>query len=230
MDRLHAIPLKHFPYSESSVIVKCYTQEMGLISVLCRGVKKRSGRKSGQLPLLQPKLLEAKKSPKSDLFVLTDSSSLGVFDSCSENPRKIALTFFVSNVAYNLLQPEMSVPGLFDFFGKFMSRLETQSVISNIHFTFLNQVALLLGIAPANNYAENRAFFDIPSAAFVDGNENHICFSKCLGVDLDDFSSIQLSSKEKSTAIEIWEKYFSYHLGYYRPSQSLPVLVQLFSD
>ena len=229
MERLHGVILKTFPYSESSKVVKCFTKEKGLISILARGVKKKT-KNQPQLNLLQPCIFEVSKSPKSDLHLLKEVSSIAVFDSCTSNPIKIAIQFFVADFSYSLLQSDLSIDGLFEYYTRFISTLESNQNISNIHFAFINQMVSFLGIQPQNNYSEAKTQFDLPLGCFQSGEKLDAYFSRSLSIDLSNFYSVKLNKQEKSWSLELWEKYFSYHLGYYRPNQSLPVLVQLFSD
>ena len=128
------------PYSESSVVVKVFTRQLGVRSYIIKGVRGRGGRvkrklgdQSGaNLSLLQPLTcldMVVYNNEKTDLNYIKElsprhSSTVSSFHSLSlpltpsHSPIENALRFFMTEVLYKALREAEPMPALFDYIEK----------------------------------------------------------------------------------------------------------------
>ncbi len=177
------------PYSESSVVVKVFTRQLGVRSYIIKGVRGRGGRvkrklgdQSGaNLSLLQPLTcldMVVYNNEKTDLNYIKElsprhSSTVSSFHSLSlpsHSPIENALRFFMTEVLYKALREAEPMPALFDYIEKINTQTLKQSntqAISHLPISFLLTVARHLGIEPLDNYSPRESFFDLQEGRFV---------------------------------------------------------------
>ncbi len=178
------------PYSESSVVVKVFTRQLGVRSYIIKGVRGRGGRikrklgdQSGaKLSLLQPLSsldMVVYNNEKTDLNYIKElsprhSSTVSSFHSLSlpvtpsHSPIENALRFFMTEVLYKALREAEPMPALFDYVESSNSSLSTfHFPLSTFPISFLLTVARHLGIEPLDNYSFREPLFDLQEGRFV---------------------------------------------------------------
>ena len=165
------IVLHTVPYSESSVVVKVFTRQLGMRSYIIKGVRGNRGRV--KLNMLQPLscldmvVYDNHKSTLNHVkeISLRYSSPLTPHSSLlTEN----ALRFFMTEVLYKALREEEPLPDLFDYVEYINSQLSTfNHQLSFLPITFLLNVARYLGISPLDNYSVSAPLFDLQEGRYI---------------------------------------------------------------
>jgi len=157
------------PYSESSVVVKVFTRQLGVRSYIIKGVRGRGGRVKQNL--LQPLTcldMVVYNNEKTDLNYVKELSQLlshSATQPLSYSPTQNALRFFMTEVLYKALREAEPMPALFDYVESINSSLLTHH--SSLPITFLLTVARHLGIEPFDNYCTREPLFDLQEGRFV---------------------------------------------------------------
>ena len=111
-----AIVLSSIPYSESSLICKLYTEELGLKSYIVRSAKKKnSPTPTSHFQSLNIIEFEAYNSLKSQLDTIKTSSLILENQDLRFSIVKNALTFFVAEVVHLSLKEANPNKELFDY-------------------------------------------------------------------------------------------------------------------
>jgi DNA repair protein RecO (recombination protein O) len=170
------------PYSESSVVVKVFTRQLGLRSYIIKGVRGRGGRvKQNLLQPLSSLDMVVYDNPRTELNYIKElsprnpsdvlsSHSLSLPLTPSHSPIENALRFFMTEVLYKALREAEPMPALFDYIDEINTQTLTQSsnqAISHLPISFLLTVARHLGIEPLDNYSSREPLFDLQEGRFV---------------------------------------------------------------
>jgi len=163
------------PYSESSVVVKVFTRQLGVRSYIIKGVRGRGGRVKQNL--LQPLVcldMVVYNNEKNDLNHIKEISprhpstvSYSPSLSPTQSPMENALRFFMTEVLYKALREAEPMPALFDYVENAPVACCSAVDIANFPIAFLLTVARHLGIEPLDNYSHREPFFDLQEGCFV---------------------------------------------------------------
>lgn len=157
------------PYSESSVIAKVFTRQLGLRSYIIKGVRGRSGRvKQNLLQPLSSLDMVVYDNPKTDLNYVKELSPRHPYNHAitqsHNNAINNALRFFFTEVLYKALREAEPLPALWDY----VDDMEAQCNASpHTPILFLLTVARHLGIEPLDNYSHREPLFDLQEGHFV---------------------------------------------------------------
>ena len=154
------------PYSESSVVAKVFTRQLGLRSYIIKGVRGRGGRvKQNMLQPLSNLDMVVYNNEKTDLNYIKEISPRNI---STYQPANVsienALRFFMTEVLYKALREAEPMPALWDY----VESVETQSEASpHTPICFLLTVARHLGIEPRDNYCPREPYFCLEAGQFV---------------------------------------------------------------
>lgn len=164
-----ALVLHTTAYSETSVIAKIFTRQLGVRSYILKGVRKGGSRTKQNL--LQPLSyldLVVYNNPKTQINYLKEiaphrdaqpGAALGALDEMSRH----ALRFFMTELLYKTLREEEPMPDLFDYV---VDLLNVQGSVAHIPVTFMLSVSRHLGIEPLDNYSVREPLFDLLAGRF----------------------------------------------------------------
>lgn len=170
------------PYSESSVVVKVFTRQLGLRSYIIKGVRGNRGRvKQNLLQPLSALDMVVYNNEKTDLNYIKELSPRHPvsLSSMPDSQHSIALRFFMTEVLYKALREAEPMPALFDYVDEVtgslsapMTELDSSNQSSSpsvphLPIAFLLTVARHLGIEPLDNHSHREPFFDLQEGRFV---------------------------------------------------------------
>ena len=109
--RTSGIILHKIPYSESSVILKTYTRESGLISLMAKGAKRPKSKFRGLLDLFTEYELLYREKNNNTIITLQEASFEKQFTNIAKNIQKQSLAnIFLEIYLRHLYGPEQSAP------------------------------------------------------------------------------------------------------------------------
>ena len=231
-----AIVLSKINYSETSLIVRCYTQCDGIKSYLIKGGKQgRKGNKNTALfqPLQQLEITAHHKI-KSGLTIPKSVKISKPYQTIPFHMDKIAIVLFLSEVLSSALREEEANKSLFHYLISSLSWFDMQNDVSNFHIFFLLSLTKHLGFFPDlgdKNYPyfdmENGCFRAQKSTQLNDDHETISILKTFLGTNFDTLGEVLLSSKERKKLLELLMQYYQIHLqGFSRP-KSLNILHEI---
>jgi DNA repair protein RecO (recombination protein O) len=162
-----AIILKTYPYGDSGLIVKMFTEQLGLMSFLAMGVKKSNSKNAHSLfmPLQLVEIVFYKKESEQ----LQKIKEVAVYYQPNDKyilPQKMGIVMFMSEVIIKSVHEHHIDEKLYVYLDKVIKELDEVSQISNFPIKFLTDLLNLLGVKPKLNYSEEYCYFNIHDGHF----------------------------------------------------------------
>ena len=233
-----AIVLSSIKYGETSLIIKCYTQEEGVKSYLIRGVlkPKKKGIKAAHFqPLTQLKII-ANHNTKNTLNSIKEVHVIHPYKSIHINIVKQSVVLFLSEVLANSIQEEEQNLALYEYLETAFIWLDLHDKVANFHLLFLLNLTGFLGFYP-DTLEIHKKGFDLLEGTFSDSiheknvisNNDFYQFKKLLGIIFDTLENVAYSKDERQLVLQVIIQYFKLHLDNFRDPKSLQVLETVFS-
>lgn len=147
-------------YSESSVIARVFTRELGVRSYMVKGVRGRGARvKQNQLQPLSHIELTAYNNPRADIHHVKE---LSLRHDPGSSMVDNALRFFKAELLYKTLHNEDPQPDLFDYVTEASPYPAAHQPI-----LFMLRLSRYLGIEPLDNYGAHTPCFDLAEGRFA---------------------------------------------------------------
>ncbi len=230
---LHAtrgIVFHSIKYSETSVIVKIYTESFGIRSYLVKGA--RNPRAKIRAAIFQPlTLLEAVvyEKERASLQSIKEVRIAHPYRSLPFDIRKSSVALFINELASKAIREEESNPGLFAFLWESCTDLDsTEESVAVYPLTFAVRLMKPLGILPRNNHSENTPFFDLREGFFLPSPPSHPQYlnreTSAQFSNLLTTGDRQLSAPSRSHLLDIILQYYQLHLTGFGVMQSHHIL------
>jgi len=234
------IVLHTLKYSETSLIVKIFTENLGLQSYLIRSVRnKKSKMKAGIFQPLSVLEFVAYYKKKSNLQTIKEITNCFQFNGISCDIRKSSIAIFIAEILNKSIREEEENKSLFYFlFSAVQSLDKKEGRISEFHLCFMIELSRYLGFYPNNNFDEKNRIFNLYDGQFQQYHPEHPYF-------MDKEASEQFSElietfdlNKNQTVIpliirkELMNKildYYRIHLNGFKDIKTLDVLEEVFS-
>ncbi len=227
-------------FSESSLIVKVYTDSFGIQSYIINGVR---GKKSkNKASLFQPMAIVNLIVSKSERATLQRISEISIQHPYSEIPYNIvksSLTIFLNEVLFRSLKEQHADEDIFEFIKNSLLILDLKSEsCANFHLLFLVQFSRFLGFYPQGFYSADSSIFDLQEGRFVNKMPLHRHYLDAHMSEL--FFAIIQSSYELSHTLKINKSerkellqslivFYQCHVSSFGEIKSLEVLEEVIS-
>ncbi len=227
------IVLSSIKYSDTSLIVRCYTATDGLRTYFLKGIlsrKKGKLKKAHFQPLMQLEVV-ASHSDKDKLDFIRDVKIDYAYNTLYTDVYKQTLVYFISEFLTNALREEINNEGLYDYLALNLQRLDHLTNYNNFHFVFLLNLSQFLGFYPDTENI-NYPYFNLEHGVFEEKitsdnslqNKGLTIFKKLLGINFDTLDTVQFTTEEKQVLIAILIRYFSVHLTTFKKLKSVAIL------
>lgn len=217
-----------------------YTQEMGLMSFMIHGVRKRKSKTSASLfQVLQILNLEINYKERANLQSIKEVNIAEGIHNIHSNIIKSSIALFIAEMVFKGVKEEEANDSLFQYIAlsiKFLNEAENNR-IANFHLVFLLGLSRFLGFYPNNNYDNTKIYF-IPELgefdSYAKGNmffskEYSSLFHSLLNANYSTMNNLVINSKERRFFINALLEYFKFHLPEMGEIQSLEILETVFS-
>tara|TARA_B110000240_G_scaffold133627_1_gene148349 strand:+ start:3371 stop:4093 length:723 start_codon:yes stop_codon:yes gene_type:complete len=233
-----AIVLSSIKYGDTSLIVKCYTEEEGVKTYLIRGVlkPKKKGIKAAYFqPLTQLKIV-ANHNSKNTLNSIKEVQVSQPYRTIHSDIVKQAVVFFLSEILASAIQEEEQNKTLYSYLETAFIWLDTHDKIANFHLLFMLNLTGFLGFYPDMS-EKDKIGFNLLEGNFSNSTQDKNViyrndfyqFKKLLGINFDSIENVSYSKEERQLVLQIIIQYFKLHLGGFRKPKSLQVLEIVFS-
>ena len=165
-----ALVLHTTEYSETSVIAKVFTRQLGVRSYILKGVRKGGGRTKRNL--LQPLSyldMVVYVNPKTTLnYVKELTPHTPTFTHSDTQAINNAVVFFMTELLYKTLREEEPDQQLFDYIVNALDELKGSHTSTYVHMPlfFLLRMTRYLGLWPRDNYSLLEPLFDLQEGCF----------------------------------------------------------------
>ena len=216
------IVLQAIKYSETSVIVKIYTEKLGLQSYLVKGV--RSIKSKSKAAMLQPLTLlqmEVSHRENKQLQYIKEFSRSFIYQSIPFDTLKSTISFFLLEVISKSIQEHEPNEDLFEFIYHSLCHLDEQEELNpDYHLLFMVNLARHLGFAPHENYTDTNCFFEMSEGFFTSkpstfntmNKEESNLLRQLLNANMFASKAIKILRTERKKMLQNLIKYYQLHL------------------
>ncbi|MGV3540868.1 MAG: DNA repair protein RecO [Rufibacter sp.] len=233
--KTRGIVLNFIKYRESSIIVRIYTEELGLQSYIVNSVRKKGT--ASRIALFQPfTLLDMVVYPsaKGGLTRISEYKCSYPFATVPYDIRKSSILLFLSEVVAKTVREEEENPSLFEFLYQSIIAFDrAETGFENFHLVFLLQLANFLGFGvPSAEELISQVAFDAGGAKAVGSNLLQLQQQEAMLQQLlEDGETVQLSSgRVRRDLLHLLVRYFQLHVDQLGDIKSLPVLSEVLSE
>ena len=237
--RSHGIVLHSLRYGDHRIIVDIFTEAAGVVPFIVP--QSRNGRNGVKASAWQPlALVEVAWQPnvKATLQRPKELSLWQPWRTLTIEPRKTAMSLFLSEFLYHALRREQENRPLFEFVGNALSWFdEREDQFVNFHIVFLLHLTRFLGFLPNVEDWEEGSYFDLQAASFSRVRPYHIYYlepeeatlvPKFLRMDLRSMRAVGLNHTLRHRALEIVTEFYRLHIPEFPESCSLEVVAEVF--
>ncbi len=236
------IVIKQTKFSDSGVIVKIFTEELGIQSFFVRGLRTRNSKRSkggsiSKTAMYQPLTmlnLVVSYSEKKSLHHINEVSIWYAYQSMTENSIKRTLLFFIDELLHKSLKEETANRDLFNWIHQALVWLDlADEGFVNFHLVFMMQLSMFLGFYPKKELSENLTVLDmqegrfsnkLPSHPYYVTGETASILSQIRDIKFEDSVALNLNNKNRRIILETLISYYKLHLPSIGEFKSLEVL------
>ncbi|MDU8884808.1 DNA repair protein RecO [Yeosuana sp. MJ-SS3] len=233
-----AIVISKIKYGDSDLIVKCYTQELGMVSYMLKGVlKSKKGKvKTAYFQLLSQLDIETIHRANRSFQSIKDLRMNHMYVSLHTNVLKSTIVMFLAEVLSSCLIEEEKNRTLYNYIETAFLWLDQHDNLSNFHLLFLLKLSRYLGFYPDTtnidfdffNLIEGK-FEDSETGLYTISGQNLVLLKRLLGINFDELNTIKLNSKQRQSFLKIMLLYFDLHLSGFKEPKSLQLFYQVFN-
>lgn len=235
------IVLSCLDYSETSIIVRVYTEQLGLQSYIVKGVRKKGARiKRNLFSPLSIIQLVANHKEGDGLRIIREVSCLHHLNSIATDMSKTAVCIFMSELLSHSFSAQMADPVHYQFLEESILYLnQSTESIPEFPLAFMLKLAQFLGLEPHNNFSGSNIHFDMIGGNFSSHPPAHAYY---FSLPLSEKFSQALTASESGyisgihdyrTRTELLTKmltYYRLHIPSFGELKSVQVLTDVFRD
>ncbi len=238
MHKTLGIVLHTIKYSDTSIIARIFTRELGYKSFILKGIRSKKSKKLG---LMQPfSLLEmdVKFSQKSDLGWIKEFNLSQPTHSITTDVAKSCIVFFLAELLVQTLENDYQNEELFDFIHQSVLLLEAEEHPANFHLWFMLSLTKFYGFYPQQKQATHHIFFNLVKGEFVENlikkqhtldKETSLILHEFLGMVFEEIMAYKLSSQKREKLLNALLVYFQVHVEGMKKLKSQEILNTIFS-
>ncbi len=229
------IVIKQTKFSDSSVIVKIFTEERGVQSFFVRGL--RGNRSKSKAAMYQPLTLldmVVSYSDNKSIHNIREVTVSHAYQTVTESMIKRTLLFFVDELLHKSLREEAENKKLFNWIHNSLVWLDlADEGIANFHLVFMMQLTMFLGFYPKNETGEIHSVFDMQEGRFLSNKPVHpyyvtgevvMLLSRIQSSGFEDSANLGLNNKNRKIILEALTTYYKIHMPSFGNFKSLEVL------
>ena len=239
--KTRGIVLHSTRYGESSLVVHCYTEQMGRQSFMVKGVRK--SRKQNRSNLFQPLFIldfEVYYKNSREMQLVKEVTRATPLNSIPYDMTKSTQAIFMAEVLFRVIKEEEPNPMLSHFLINTIQFLDTLGESSpDFHIIFLFQLSKYLGFYPQNNFGNGNIFFDLGSGQFktymtdsdIQLNEfDSNLWNRYMKLDYQRIKEAGLNSTHRKLVLDNLIRYYKMHVAAMGEIRSLEVLHTFFHN
>jgi DNA repair protein RecO (recombination protein O) len=230
-EKTRGIVLGYIRYSETSIIVRVYTETFGTHAYIVNGVRSAKA-KTNKIALYQPLTLVeivAYQSKRNDgLARMSEARCYSPYTHLSSHLHKTSIALFLSEVLQNVLWEESPNTELFSFVESSLAFFDLQTTqIENFHLRFLLKLTRFLGFEPssANDFYNQIYRTEYQSWKQIIPAEEQNALDVLIRSPYDE--TLTVSTLQRRHLLEQILRFYEIHLDNWKPIKSVEVLRSL---
>lgn len=239
-EKTKGIIIRVTKFSESSLVVKVFTEVFGMRTYMIRGVRKKKSRTP--MNLFQPlSILDMEVYEKAgrDIQHVKEVKAGYIFSSIPYEMSKTSMVMFLNEILYKAIGEEETNENMFQFIYQSLQYLdEANEKYHNFHLWFLSHFTRFLGFEPSRNFGPLQPIFDMQEGRYtslklpeiisvrapLSGLFHQLHLNKNFGED------IAISRIQRKQLLEKLHQYYQFHLPNFAELKSLQVLTEVMSS
>ncbi len=230
-----------FKYSETSIIARVFTKDLGLQSYIVPGVRKQKSKIKQNLfqPLSILELVVYHKE-RGGLQHIREISCPRPFDTIPYDIAKSSIAIFLAEMLHHSLKNHEPNPPLFTFIHDAVKQLDAaKGRVADFHLVFLLELSRFLGFQPRNNYEKNNCVFNLREGFFqpmshrmesvIDKNTSRY-FHEVITTKMEDAASLTIPKELRKQLLHIAIDFYRYHLDGMQEIKSHTILEMVLND
>ena len=230
--------VKSIKNGETSMIVSCYLEDIGLKSFIVKGIygtKKPKFSKAHFFPLNFISIDYSLSKPDR-LSYIKEVKPVIIFNSIHSSIEKSTVIIFLSEILNSVFKEEGDKnQNLFNFLDKSLSWYDTQENCNNFHIKFLIELTRHIGFYPNIRNQEDK-FFNLesgtssttkPISKCIDFNDYEL-FKQLLGMKFEDLNYMAINKDSRLRLLNHIIDYYSLHLQMFKSPKSIDILSEIF--
>lgn len=227
-------------YADASLIVKVYTEKLGLQSFMVKGIHSKKSKTRSALfqPLNLLNLVIDYREGKS-LHFIREISVEYTYQSIPGNIVKSSILLFLNELLSRSIREETANEALFDWIFNALVWFDLSGQENlNFHPIFMIQFSRFLGFYPKQQADTHSLYFDLQEGRFTSRKPEHADYvsgkqtSDLIELQNSTFESgnqLSISNKDRRTIIDTLVFYYRQHLPGFGEMKSLDVLKTILS-
>lgn len=230
LQKTKGIVINYIKFKESSIIVKIYTESLGLQSYIINGIRSAKGKSKIALyqPLTLLELVVYHQKHKNRIFRISEARCSHPFQSIPYQQVKSGMALFITEILAKIIREEEENAELFNFLYHFIQYLdEKPDSFEHLHLYFLLKLPRFLGFQPGSATEIFDQIEEYKKLLLPADMKQEItnCIQLLLKGELENFTPI--SSKIRSEIINYLLDFYRLHLEGFGHINSLEVLREL---
>ena len=230
--------VKSIKNGETSMIVSCYLEDIGLKNFIVKGIygiKKPKFSKAYFFPLNFISI-NYNLSKNERLGYIKEVKPINFYKSLHSSIQKSSVIVFLSEILNSVFKEEGDKnQNLFNFLDKSLNWFDSQESCNNFHLKFLIELTKHIGFYPNINN-ENDEFFNIksgsssiikPLSKFIDLDDYKL-FKHILGMKFEDLNYMRINKDSRIRLLNHIIDYYSIHLQMFKSPKSIDVFSEIF--
>ncbi len=219
----HVLVLNISRYDDYKNIVQCWTRQSGMQSFYVRtGNGAKSSRRRILFKPAQWLEIQYVEKPR-QLPVATSVSRLYVYRSLPGDLRKTAVIYLITDLLRQTQKWQNADPAFFDWTFEEIRRFDQAPFQPDFHLHFLLRLSDQLGISPLKS--QNGTIFD---SAIKDYSSPGMNEQEARLLEQFFHRGKTASRKERQALLDIWLRYFQYHIEGFKPPGVIKIYNEIF--
>jgi DNA repair protein RecO (recombination protein O) len=235
------IVLHCMDYSETSIIARVYTEQLGLQSYIAKGVRKKGARIKRNLfsPLSLIRLVANHKEGEG-LRVLRDAACEFQLNGIATDMTKAAVSIYISELLSRSITAQMADTSLFGYIEDAILNLDRATgSVAGFPLAFTIGLTQFLGFDPHNNFSASETYFDMVEGNFSSGPPDHAYYfcsplSNSFAEVLDTLNTgvehVQIGYSTRTELLSKMLLYFRIHIPAFGELKSVKVLSDVLKE
>lgn len=237
--KTRAIILHTTKYSETSLVVRAYTEDSGMSAFIVSGVR-GGGKARFPAGVFQPfSLVEivASGKPGKEMHRITEVQFAPAFNHIPSDIIKSSMLLFLSEVVSRCIREEEPSPALFQFMHQSAQVLDLMTGNCNrFHLHFMVRLTRYIGFYPNGEYHPQTPYFDLREGVFVSSKPFHPDFLEdevsrslydFMVTGFEDHDEIDIRPAVGRALLQAMVAYYELHLTHGREIHSHKILAEV---
>ncbi len=233
------IVISSVKYSDTSLILRIFTEEEGLMSYIVKGVRSKKGKmKSALFRPLQLLDMSVYVRENKQLNHIKEVSVLHNYSGIYDDPVKRSVIIFLDEVLSRSIKDRLPDKDLFNWLWQSLVWYDlSEKDIVNFHLFFLTRLTKFLGFFPKLTTGGKFRYFDMVEGVFVNNEPSHPHFTtgktsemfrKLVESSINN-SEFKINVDERSDVLDVLMQYYRLQIEHFGEIKSLEILRLLFS-